>query len=310
MCCSFNLVHNNTNCIKSFLAFSSLVIGKIFIMDQKDQLEDQYFRFIWNTFDANLTLSSRELFNAGSFTDVTLVSEDLQVSAAHRFVLSRASSTFKKLLMINSSANSMLYLRGISQNVLHLILQFIYTGEVDVPTNEITDFLKAANDLDISELKNRPQSSNISTKSEETESSDYFQDFQEQEYKSLISNNDADIRQETEITIEETESLKENVQEKMKHLPSYITDVENYPLQDVRIRETISSKATKPKNYKEIQYKNQQVSKTMKSPIESFSKSKNVKAMLRVCTQCSQSFNDQLSYLRHMRLGHKFNKSI
>ena len=55
-----------------------------FKMDQKDQLEDQYFRFIWNTFDANLTLSSRELFNEGSFTDVTLVSEDFQVSAAKK----------------------------------------------------------------------------------------------------------------------------------------------------------------------------------------------------------------------------------
>ena len=122
-------------------------------------LGDQYLRFIWNTFNTNLALSSRELFNERSFTDVTLVSDDLQVTAAHRLVLSRSSSTFQKLLMINSSANSTLYLRGINQNVLDLILQFIYTGEVDVPTDEITDFLKAANDLDISELKNRPQSS-------------------------------------------------------------------------------------------------------------------------------------------------------
>ena len=43
--------------------------------------------------------------------------------------------------------------------LLILILQFIYTGEVDVPTDEITDFLAVANNLDISELKNSPQSS-------------------------------------------------------------------------------------------------------------------------------------------------------
>ena len=251
-----------------------------------------------------MTLSSQELFKEGSFTDVTLVSEDLQVSAAHRFVLSRASSTFKKLLLINPSANSMLYLRGISQNVLDLILQFIYTGEVDVPTNEITDFLKAANDLDISELKNRPQSSNISTQSEAEETSDYLQDIQEKDCKSSISNND-DIKQETEVTIEETESFKEIAQKKIKDCPSFITDVENYPVQDVRIREIISSKATKQKSHKEIQNKNKQFSKTMMNPKNSFSKSKNVKAMMMECTLCSQSFNDQLSYLRHMRLGHK-----
>ena len=93
----------------------------------------------------------------------------------------------------------------------------------------------------------------------------------------------------------------------MKHLPSYITDLENYPLQDVRIREIISSKATKQKNSKEFKYKNKQVSKTIINPKESFSKSKNVKAGVMVCTFCSQSFNDQLSYLRHMRLGHKKN---
>ena len=267
-------------------------------MEQKDQLEDQYFRFTWNTFDVNMTLSSQELFKEGSFTDVTLVSEDLQVSAAHRFVLSRASSTFKKLLLINSSANSMLYLRGISQNVLDLILQFIYTGEVDVPTNEITDFLKAANDLDISELKNRPESSNISTQSQDTETSDYFQDIQEKDCKS--SDND-DIKKETEVTVEETESLKEMAQEKMKDFPSFRTEVEKYPVQDVRIREIISSKVTKQKSHKEIQNKNKQFS----IPKNLFSKSKNVKAMMMECTFCSKSFNDQLSYLRHMRLGHK-----
>ena len=275
-----------------------------FKMEQKDQLEDQYFRFTWNTFDVNMTLSSQELFKEGSFTDVTLVSEDLQVSAAHRFVLSRASSTFKKLLLINPSANSMLYLRGISQNVLDLILQFIYTGEVDVPTNEITDFLKAANDLDISELKNRPESSNISTQSEDTETSDYFQDIQEKECKALISTND-DIKQETEVTVEETESLKEMAQKKNEDCPSFIAEVENYPVQDVRIREIISNKATRQKSHKDIQSKSKQFSKTMMNPKNTFSKSKNVKAMVMVCTLCSKSFNGQLSYLRHMRLGHK-----
>ena len=250
-------------------------------------LGDQYLRFIWNTFNTNLALSSRELFNERIFTDVTLVSDDLQVTAAHRLVLSRSSSTFQKLLLMNSSANSTLYLRGISQNVLDLILQFIYTGEVDVPTDEIADFLKAANDLDISELKNRPQSSYNEAQSTDTESLESFQDSTEsysdsksmeskQNWNSSVpSSNNGIIRQETERTMEE------KVPKQMKNLPSFITGLDE-----------------------EIQYKSKQVSKPPTSITNSLQKFKMDKAL--VCASCSQSFKDHLSYLRHMRFGHKY----
>ena len=278
-------------------------------------LGDQYLRFIWNTFDTNLALSSRELFNERSFTDVTLVSDDLQVTTAHRLVLSRSSSTFQKLLLINSSANSTLYLRGIRQNVLDLILHFIYTGEVDVPTDEITDFLKAANDLNISELKNRPQSSYNEAQSTDTESLESFQDstesdadskrmdyFQEEKWKSSIpSSNNIIIRQEAERTM----AMEEKVQKQKKTLPSFITGVEDCPALDVR-NEKISNKVTKNVCHEEIQYKSQQVSKTLQNiaNINSLPKFKMDKAI--VCASCSQSFKDQLSYLRHMRFGHKY----
>ena len=262
-------------------------------MDQRMDLGDQYLRFIWNTFNTNLALSSRELFNERIFTDVTLVSDDLQVTAAHRLVLSRSSSTFQKLLMMNSSANSTLYLRGINQNVLDLILQFIYTGEVDVPTDEITDFLKAANDLDISELKNRPQSSYNEAQSTDTESLESFQDSTEsysdsksmeskQKWNSSVpSSNNGIIRQETEITMEE------KVPKQMKNKPSFKTGLEDCIALD-----------------EEIPYKSKQVSQTPTKITNSLPKFKMDKAL--VCASCSQSFNDHLSYLRHMRFGHKY----
>ena len=271
-------------------------------MDQIMDLGDQYLRFIWNTFDRNLALASRELFNERSFTDVTLVSDDLQVTAAHRLVLSRSSSTFQKLLLINSSANSTLYLRGISQNVLDLILQFIYTGEVDVPTDEITDFLKAANDLNISELKNRPQSSYNEAQITDTES---FQDINESEtdFKSMdnfgkekwkysVPSSNNGTRQESERTMDE------KVQKQMINLPPLITGVEDCSALDVR-NEKISNKVTKNTKSKQMSKTSQNITK-----INSLPKSKMDKAL--VCASCSQSFNDQLSYLRHMRFGHKY----
>ena len=217
-------------------------------MDQENYLGDQYFRFQWNTFDANLALSSQELYKERSFTDITLVSEDLQVTEAHRYVLSRASGTFKKLLLISSSANSTLYLRGISQSVLDLILQFIYTGEVDVPTDKITDFLAVANNLDISELKNSSQSSSDetesttdtesldnshdSTESKDTKNMDNFQDIQKETFESSLSNN-GEIRQEFEIG--------EMIQKQINNFPSLITEEEPFPVQIVRNKNNLSN---------------------------------------------------------------------
>ena len=258
-------------------------------MDQRNYLGDQYFRFQWNTFDANLALSSQELYNERQFTDITLVSEDLQVTVAHRFVLSRASGTFKKLLLINTSANSTLYLRGISQSVLDLILQFIYTGEVDVPTDEITDFLAVANNLDISELKNSPQSSSYEIESTtDTESLDNFHDSTESKEET------GEIRQEAE--------MKETVQKKIKNFPSLMTGEERFPFQNVRNKNNLS-KAPKQMFHEEIQHTKKQVTKTCMTNINSPKKSKKDKVL--VCASCSQSYNDQLSYLRHMRFGHK-----
>ena len=273
----------------------------------KMDLGDQYFRFQWNTFDANIALSSQELYNERSFSDITLVSEDLHVTVAHRFVLSRASGTFKKLLLINSSANSTLYLRGISQSVLDLILQFIYTGEVDVPTDEVTDFLAVANNLDISELKNSPQSSSNdtesnsesldnshdSTESKDTKTMDNFQDIHEETCKSSLSNN-GEILQKVEIG--------EMTHKQINNFPPLITVVEPFPVQNIRNKDNLS-KAPTQMIHDENQPRNKQVIKTYITNINSHTKSKKDKVL--VCASCSQSFNDQLSYLRHMRFGHK-----
>ena len=238
---------------------------------------EQYFRFEWNTFDSKLVSASKDLFREKTFTDVTLVSDDLQMTSVHRFVLGRASSTFKKLFLVNCSANAMLYLKGIKQAELDLVLQFIYTGEVDVPTDRINDFLEAANDLDISELKNRSQTSDEEPITENLDR--VADDYQERK----ISEAESYDRAEDGVML--------RGQKKSDDSPSFLAV--SYPCW---CRKTFSTKINLI-NHMENHHKTNRKTKI------AISKSKNVKNL--ICTSCDKTFTDQLSYLKHMRFGHK-----
>ena len=155
-----------------------------------------------------------------------------------------------------------------------LVLQFIYTGEVDVPTDRINDFLEAANDLDISELKNRSQTSD-----------------EEQITENLDS--DADDYQERKIPEAECFDRAEDGvmlrgQENSDDSPSFLAV--SYPCQEEQLlqqqfycwcRETFSTKINL-RNHMENHHKTNRKSKI------AISKSKNVKNL--ICTSCDKTF--------------------
>ena len=110
------------------------------------------YNIAWNTFQDHLNDRSKNLYYEKLFTDVTLVSDDMIQFQAHRTVLSTASPTFMKLLMINTSANSVFYLKGVHHLELEAILQFIYLGEASVYTDRIEVFVQRSKELKINEL--------------------------------------------------------------------------------------------------------------------------------------------------------------
>lgn len=121
------------------------------------------YNIAWNTFQDHLNERSRHLYQEKFFTDVTLVSDDMVQFQAHRTVLSAASPTFMKLLMINTSANSVLYLKGVHHLELEAILQFIYLGEASVYTDRVEVFVQRSKELNINELnKNSIPEDNVS----------------------------------------------------------------------------------------------------------------------------------------------------
>ena len=82
------------------------------------------------------------------FTDVTLVCEDDVLVRAHRVILASASSFFKAALMRKKVARQRkLYLRGLTAVEVETALDFLYLGEVSVVREEVTSFIKVAQDL-------------------------------------------------------------------------------------------------------------------------------------------------------------------
>lgn len=136
----------------------------------------------WNTFKTHLAETSRELYQGKLFADVTLVSDDMIQTPAHRTVLSGASGVFKRLLMLNPSAQPLLFLKGVQHEELESILEFIYLGEAKVSECRIEEFARVALELDIKELNQSQRKSNF----EETNSQLNLKDTYEVPHKSDI----------------------------------------------------------------------------------------------------------------------------
>ena len=87
------------------------------------------------------------------FNDVTLVSDDYKQFPAHKVILSAGSTVLRKLLLINSgSQNPVLYLKGMRNEELRTVLQFLYLGEARIPEDRVNDFMKAAQELELKDF--------------------------------------------------------------------------------------------------------------------------------------------------------------
>ena len=115
-------------------------------------MEVSGYNLSWSTFSRHLAQLSRELHSEKYFSDVTLVSDDLVQTEAHRIILSASSPLLKSLLMISPRGQTQLFLKGVKHQQLEAVLKFLYYGEVTVPSDEINEFLRAGTELDITEL--------------------------------------------------------------------------------------------------------------------------------------------------------------
>ena len=103
-------------------------------------------------FSEHLNRTLTENFAQNSFADVTLVSDDKEAFHAHKFLLSSLSPVFKDLFLSNLNSNPVIYLRGIENEELNVLLQFMYTRKAETSSSRLEKLLKVAQDLKIQQL--------------------------------------------------------------------------------------------------------------------------------------------------------------
>ena len=114
---------------------------------------DETLTIAWNDFEKEAPNTFRSLFAEQDFRDVTLVSADSKLIAAHKVVLSSSSHFFKNILTRNPHQSPLIFLKGVNFLELDLLVRFIYIGECEVAQENLDTFLELGKDLEINGLR-------------------------------------------------------------------------------------------------------------------------------------------------------------
>ncbi|CAG0890433.1 unnamed protein product [Darwinula stevensoni] len=106
----------------------------------------------WNSHHSEIFNNFDILRSRGIFVDVTL-SCGGQMIKAHKLVLCCGSTLFKNLLQKDNSTCPIIHFHGIDMMHLRLLVDFMYMGEVDVPSTELEQFIALADNLGVKGLK-------------------------------------------------------------------------------------------------------------------------------------------------------------
>ncbi|CAG4986006.1 unnamed protein product [Colias eurytheme] len=109
-------------------------------------MSDQYYNLSWNSHKDRIGKGFSYLQQKEEFVDMTLAVEGHLVKV-HKNVVSLVSPYLKELISSIPCDHPIIFLTDISHEVLGLIVEYIYTGEVEVPVNILQPFLKAASKL-------------------------------------------------------------------------------------------------------------------------------------------------------------------
>ena len=94
-------------------------------------------------------------------TDVTLVCDDKVKIEAHRIILCAGSSMFKEFFIDNPHSHPILYLKGVKQQHLQHILEYLYDGKTKLPQKDVNHFLNLAKDLEVLGLETEGESEDV-----------------------------------------------------------------------------------------------------------------------------------------------------
>merc|ERR1711892_439091 len=115
------------------------------------KMDANYLSFENSDFSNVFSTSLSSLLNTSSICDVSLVCDDGQM-AANKVVLSASSTFFNSVFTLNPHPHPLLYMRGVTTDLLQSVLQFVYTGATAVREEHVSSFLAMGEDLKITGL--------------------------------------------------------------------------------------------------------------------------------------------------------------
>ena len=98
-------------------------------------MESLNYKISWDGFNDHIINAFNQLKNRTEFSDVTLACDDGRKFSAHKMVLRSSSSVLREILSDISLNGSLIFLRGINHKCLEALLDFLYQGEVDIPSS-------------------------------------------------------------------------------------------------------------------------------------------------------------------------------
>ena len=116
-------------------------------------MSDDFF-LAWEDFQQNMTNRFHQILENEEFVDVTLVSGDNVKIKAHKIILNTGSGFFSSVLSDNSHHHPIIYLKGVTKEVLQALVDFLYLGQVKIQQHLLKSFMETALDLDIHGLQN------------------------------------------------------------------------------------------------------------------------------------------------------------
>ncbi|CAG0902312.1 unnamed protein product [Darwinula stevensoni] len=114
----------------------------------------------WNSHHAEAFHNFEILRHRDMFVDVTL-SCDGQFFKAHKLVLSAGSGYFERMLNRDGTGTPIIHFYGIEMHLLKLVIEFMYSGEVEVPSLDLERFIEIAEHLEVKGLKGEKSKSSF-----------------------------------------------------------------------------------------------------------------------------------------------------
>jgi len=105
----------------------------------------------WNNHQSNILQIFNKVLNSTDFVDCTLSCEGKSLKA-HKIILSACSPYFHSLFLDNPCKHPIVILRDVKYLDLKSIVEYIYKGEVSIDREQLPEFLRSAQSLQIKGL--------------------------------------------------------------------------------------------------------------------------------------------------------------